>query len=65
MSNTLGDGNDNFEEYLLLIQVANELSTHALTEGGFDGSHLKVKIHQQEEIRLRSSQRHQHMVPSF
>jgi len=52
VSKSLGDGDDNFDEYLLSIQAANDLATHALTEGGYNGSLLKVKIVPQETVKL-------------
>ena len=33
VSKSLGDGDDDFDEYLLSIKAANDLATHVLTEG--------------------------------
>ena len=44
VNKTLGDGDDKFDEFLLSIQAANDLATHALTQGGYKGDLLKVKI---------------------
>ncbi len=34
LSKLLGDGDDDFDEYLLAIQAGNSLTTHTLTDGG-------------------------------
>ncbi len=47
-----GDGDDDFDKYLHSIQVANELTTHALTEGHYNGTLLKAMIIEQEKIKL-------------
>ena len=52
VSKTLGDGDVNFDEYLLSVQVANNLATHALSDGGFNGTLLKVKIVLQQKYVL-------------
>lgn len=41
---SVGDGDDAFNQLLLSIQDANDLSTHALTEAGFGGEFLKVAM---------------------
>ncbi len=56
VSKSLVDSNADFDEYLLLIQVANSLATHALMEGGYNGVLLKVKIVSQENIKLTERQ---------
>jgi hypothetical protein len=43
VSKSLGDGDNDFDKYLLSIQVANNLATHALMEGGYNGALLKIK----------------------
>ncbi len=48
----MGDGDDDFDENLRSIQVANDLATHALTEGGYNGDLLKATIIEQETIKL-------------
>lgn len=40
----LGDGDKEFDECIIAIQVANDIATHALTEGGFCGEFLAAKI---------------------
>ena len=58
VSKTLGDGDGKFDEYLLSIQVANDLATYALTEGGFKGELLKVKLvprKEEEELTVPNS----------
>jgi hypothetical protein len=52
VSKSLGDGDDDFDEYLRSIQVANQLATHALTEGGYNGALLKATLIEQETIQL-------------
>jgi hypothetical protein len=52
VSKSLGDGDDDFDEYLCSIQVANDLATHVLTEGGYNGDLLKDTIIEQETIKL-------------
>jgi hypothetical protein len=52
VSKSLGNGEDDFDEYLHSIQVANDLAMHALTEGGFNGNLLKAMIIEQETIKL-------------
>ena len=50
VSKMLGDGDVNFDKYLLSIQVANDLATHALSNGGFNNALLKVKIFLWQEL---------------
>ena len=52
VSRSLGDGYDDFDEYLLSILVADDLMMNALSEGGYDGSLLKIKIVLQEKVKL-------------
>ena len=52
VSKTLGDGDSNFDEYLLLIQTANDLATHALNDLAYNGDLLKVKIEENREEAL-------------
>ncbi len=53
MSKSLGDGDDDFDEYLCSIQVANQLAMHALTKGGYNSKLLnKATIIEQETIML-------------
>lgn len=49
VSKTLGDGDSNFDEYLLSIQTANDLATHALNDLAYNGDLLKVKIEENRE----------------
>jgi hypothetical protein len=44
VSKSLGDGDEDFDQYLHLIQVVNDLSRHTLTEGGFNGDLIKAMI---------------------
>ena len=41
---SLGDGNVDFQQLLLNIQDANDVATHALTSGGYNGNALKRTI---------------------
>lgn len=41
---SLGDGNADYQRLLLNIQDANDVATHALTAGGYNGDALKRKI---------------------
>ncbi len=52
MSKTLGDGDDDFDKCLHSIQVSNELTAHALTEGRYNGTLLKAMIIEQEKFKL-------------
>ena len=51
VSKSLGDGDDDFDEYLCLIHLAHDLATHALMEGGYNGDLLKAMIIEQEAIK--------------
>ena len=65
VSKTLGDGDDSFDEYLLSIQSANDLATHALTEGGYDGSLLKTKIVQRRQNERLTEPQSQERIDSL
>ena len=51
-SKTFGDKDSNFNEYLISVQVTNDLSIHALTEGGYNRDLLKIKIITREDTVL-------------
>ncbi len=61
---SLGDGSDDYQELLKNIQDANNISTHALSSGGYNGNVLKRELvaipaaepiteeHSQERLKL-------------
>jgi hypothetical protein len=54
VSRTLGDNDGGNDEYLLAIQTANDLATHALNDMGYDGKLLRVMVErdQQDSVPL-------------
>ena len=56
---SLGDGSTDYQQLILNIQDANDVATHALTAGGYNGSALKrtiVEIPTIEQITEEHSQ---------
>ena len=44
VSRPLGDDDGGNDKYLLLIQTANDLATHALDDMGYNGNLLQVMV---------------------
>ncbi len=49
VSRTLGDDDGGNDEYLLSIQTANDLATHALDDMGYNGKLLRVSVERDRE----------------